>query len=158
MVLSDSNVRSRADMTLVRHDPKHGRTQGSLERSISAKLLYLQPGSFSASVVNVELQHLCASGVVDTLVVKSMTVPSRAKLEYSSWTPLQVELVPDASKPYATSRHLGKGDQSINSDSSTASFECSVAGITGHPYSNITEHITRKRSNKPKPLPLSSSI
>ena len=31
-------------------------------------LLHLQPGSFSASVVNVELQHLCASGVVDTLV------------------------------------------------------------------------------------------
>jgi len=84
VVLSDSNVRSRADITLVRHDPKHGRTQGSLARSISAKLLYSQLGSFSASVVNVELQHLCASGVVDTLVVKSMTVPSRAKLEYTT--------------------------------------------------------------------------
>jgi len=115
VVLSDSNVRSRADVPLVRNEPKHGRIQGSLARSVSAMLLYFWFSNFSASVVNVELQHLRASGVVDALVVKSMTVPSRAKLEYSTWTPLQVELVPDASRPYATSRRLVKGDQSINS-------------------------------------------
>lgn len=45
-------------------------------------LLYLPLSSFSASVVSVVLQHTRAFGVVGTLVVKSMTVPSRAKLEY----------------------------------------------------------------------------
>jgi hypothetical protein len=89
-----------------------------------------------------------ASGLVGFPVIKSMTVPRRAKLEYGH----RVDLMPDATSlhPVDIEILVGKGTNN-QFRSARITTSGSIKGITGYLGRDTTRGTIPKQSNKPGP-------